>query len=216
MATAQQAAQRTPEERFVIHGVSWDTYERLLEDLADSPVPRVTYDRGTLELMSPSAGHENLNRLLSRMIDVLSEELDVIILSLGSTTWRRKELLRGLEADSCYYITNEPLMRGRLELDLTVDPPPDLAIEVEVSQGAVNKLAIYAALGVPEVWLVAAANVRVLRLEQNGGYSDAGCSSFFPPAAMDGIRQFLAERGLPNETAWIKGFRSWVRENLLK
>jgi Uma2 family endonuclease len=150
------------------------------------------------------------------MIEALSEELDIAIAGYGMTTWRRRDKRSGLEVDACYYITNEAAMRDRDEIDLLVDPPPDLAIEIQISRSAINKLRAYSALGVPEIWLYRADKVSVMRLMPDGQYEEAEDSAFFLPAAMQGIREFLAQRGMPNETAWIKSFRQWVRQTLLQ
>jgi len=218
MATVEELEQIDPnrEQRVVIHDVSWESYERLLDDIGDNPTPRVTYFEGEIELMSPSPQHEGISRFVGRLIDALSEELDLPIAGYGLTTWRRKDKRSGLEADACYYITNEAVMRERDDVDLTIDPPPDLAIEVQFSRSAINKLNAYAALGVPEVWLLRGDQLRVMRLNADRGYEEAEHSAYFPPAAMQGIREFLGQRGKPNETAWIKSFRSWVRGNLLR
>jgi Uma2 family endonuclease len=217
MATVEKSAdQRTAEQRFVMHGFSWQNYDHLLQALGDRSTVHVTYDRGRVELMSPSLEHEHCDHWISRLIEALSEELDLLIMGAGSTTWRRQNLDRGLEPDSCYYLTNEPLIRGRDALDLTVDPPPDLVIEVEYSRSAIDKRSIYAALGVPEMWVYDMEELHVLRLDENQKYVEQEHSEFFPHGAMEGIRQFIALRGAPHETAWIKNFRRWVRENLIK
>src|SRR6185437_12890528 len=145
--------QKRAEQRFVMHGVSWNTYELLLADLANRSSPRVTYDQGRLELMSPSDEHEQYRRLLGRMIDIWTLENRIPIRSFGATTFKREASQRGIEADECYYVRNEALVRGRRGLDLDADPPPDLAFEIDVSASSLGKLELYAALGVPEFWL---------------------------------------------------------------
>jgi Uma2 family endonuclease len=107
-------------------------------------------------------------------------------------------------------------MLQRDDIDLTIDPPPDLAIEVQLSRSAIKKLGAYTAIGVPEVWLLRGDQLRVMRLMADGEYEGIQHSAFFPAAAIQGIREFLAKRGMPNETAWIKSFRQWVREKLLQ
>jgi Uma2 family endonuclease len=217
MATVEKPVeQRTGEQRFVIHNVAWRDYETLLEAMGDRPAVQVTYDQGTVELMSPSNEHEYCERLISYLVLTLCDELDLPRLCAGSTTWRRKDLERGLEPDSCFYLANEHRVRGRKKIDLSVDPPPDLAIEVQYSRSIVDKVPIYAALGVPELWLYDMEELRVLRLDEHRHYAEQAFSEFFPAAAMEGVRQFIALRGAPHETAWAKDFRRWVRENLLK
>jgi len=150
MATAPHTrATRTRfEHRFVLRNISWETYEALLRDLHDSSL-RLTYDRGDLELMTVGPIHEWYKSHLRRMIDAATEELNIPIRSGGSTTFRRQLKCLGLEPDECYWVQHEPQVRDRKDLDLDVDPPPDVAIEVENTRSAVNKLAVYAGLGFP-------------------------------------------------------------------
>jgi Uma2 family endonuclease len=153
-----------PEQRVVLHNLSWQTYERLLKELAGCSSLRLTYHRGTLEIMSPSGEHEELNRSLAYLIEALVTELDLESRSLGSATFRREDLDRGFEADSCFYKQNASRVAGKRKIDLATDPPPDLVIEVELTSSALDKLDIYANLQVPEVWRCRADAVRILRL----------------------------------------------------
>lgn len=138
-------------QSIVLYDVSWEQYERILEVFSDRRF-RHTYDRGTLEIMSPTAKHERVKRILDRLIEVLAEEFNLDIASFGSMTQRRSKKRRGLESDECYYFACEPLIRHKEDLDFSVDPPPDLAVEVEVSRSAVGRLPVDASLGIPEVW----------------------------------------------------------------
>src|SRR5690349_10860660 len=140
------------EERFVLRNVSWKTYEHLLADFAESRSPRLAYDRGTLEIMSPLPEHEELSHDLAMLVEIAAEARDLHIRGLGSTTFKRKDLKQGFEPDACFYIQNAEKMRGRARVDLAIDPPPDLVIEIEHSRSSINKLSIYAQIGVPEVW----------------------------------------------------------------
>src|SRR5438128_480376 len=126
------AFQSSAEQRFLLHDVPWPTYELFLREFGSRPI-RLTYDRGDLEMMSPSGPHERSKYLIGRLIDVWTEELNIAVCGLGSTTWRKQYLKRGLEPDTCYYIQNEARVRGKA-IDLDVDPPPDLAVEIEVSR----------------------------------------------------------------------------------
>ncbi|HTU19659.1 MAG TPA: Uma2 family endonuclease [Gemmataceae bacterium] len=138
-------------QRFVMHGVSWQTYQKALEAFGDQPI-RITYDRGSLELMSPLPIHEVYKRCLGLLLAVLDRELKIPIKGLASTTFRRRDLDRGLEPDECFYVGNLGRIHDWRNIDLSIDPPPDLALEVEVTRSCLNRLEIYAALGVPEVW----------------------------------------------------------------
>ena len=137
---------RPPSQQMVLHGIDWPTYSRLAAAFAGQRGLRLTYDRGTLEIMTLTYGHESLAHLLGRFVVALTEEQGLPIAEGGSTTFRRRRSRRGLEPDQSYWIASEPLMRGKQRIDLRVDPPPDLTIEVDVASSSVNRMGIYAAL----------------------------------------------------------------------
>ena len=137
-----------PEQRVLLTGVSWDTYERLLTDLENQSAPRLTYDRGLLEITKPSGEHERYNRAVALLVEVLAEELNIDVDNLGSTTFRREDIERGFEPDSCFYIQNADKVRGKARIDLTTDPSPDLVIEIDITSGSLDKFPIYAQVGV--------------------------------------------------------------------
>ncbi len=151
----------------ILQGIHWDTYQNLVRDLESQPGTRLTYDDGTLEIMMPLPPHETFKKLLGRFVEVTTEELGIEIRSLGSTTWTREDLRKGLEPDECYYIQNELAVRGKDVIDLTIDPPPDLAIEVDSTSSSMNRMRIYAALGVPEVWRFDREILTILSLVNN-------------------------------------------------
>ncbi len=113
------------EQRVLLHDIDWETYERILESHRNRSVPRFTYDRGWLEIMSPSPEHEQLKDIAAQLVNVVAEEMILDLQGLGSTTFRREDLKRGFEPDSCFYIRNAELIRGKTKLDLRTDPPPD-------------------------------------------------------------------------------------------
>src|SRR5262249_518426 len=135
----------------VLSGVRWHTYEALLHDLGGRHI-RLTYDRGNLEIMAPLFRHERYADVLAELVKALARAAKRRTGGAGSTTFRREDLERGLEPDRCFYIDNLVAVAGKLELDPAHDPPPDLAIEVDIWSSSLNRLEIYAALGVPEVW----------------------------------------------------------------
>jgi Uma2 family endonuclease len=132
--------------------VSWETYERLLDDHLDSSAPRFTYDQGVLEIMSPSAEHEWYNRLISDLVKLLARELRIDVLDLGSTTFKLALAKQGFEPDSCFYVTHVREVRGKDRIDTAVDPPPDIVVEVAVTHPSVSKFPLCAALGISEIW----------------------------------------------------------------
>lgn len=140
------------EQRVVLHNVSWATYERLLAERGEDSVPRFSFDQGVLEIMSPSAEHEEYKCTLAQIVDFVAEELGINIRRLGSATFRRQDVDRGFEPDACFYIQSVDLVRGKHSIDPLADRPPDLVIEVDITSDSIKKQGIYAALRVPEVW----------------------------------------------------------------
>jgi Uma2 family endonuclease len=137
----------------ILDGISWETYERLLNEHGESGGTHFTYDRGRLEIMVLSAAHKALKHALEVLVEIFAEELNIDVRGFGSTTFRRADLHRGFEPDACFYIRQEPHVRGKREIRLPVDPPPDLIIEIDISSPSLDKLPLFATLGVPEVWL---------------------------------------------------------------
>ncbi len=196
--------------RVVLSKVSWETYESLLADLADSSGPRLTYDRGELEITSPTPEHEKLNRLLADLIGVLAEELDIDTENLGSSTFRRGDLERGFEPDSCFYIQNAHRVRGKARLDLTVDPPPDLVIEIDITSTSIDKMPIYALIGIPEVWRYDGSTLRLMKL-QGQDYAPTDSSVAFPRLTPSVLEDFLAKSKSMRRPDLLKAFREWIR-----
>ena len=199
--------------RFLLKNISWQTYEALLKDLESQRGIRLTYDRGLLEIMTPLAPHERNSRLIGRLVEALTEELNIEICSLGSLTCKREDLARGLEPDECYYIQNEPVIRSLEQIDLNQDPPPDLAIEIDITISSINRLALYASLGVPEVWRYDGSRLIIYQLE-GGEYKVCDRSSTFPLITSSEIIWFLELRKSNGETALIRLFREWVRNQV--
>jgi len=209
-ATISPPAQSHDHEYVLLHGVRWSTYEALLEDMGDRHI-RLTYDDGSLEIMTLSPRHERSKKLIGRMIEAMTEELNIPIRSGGSTTFKKQLKKKGLEPDECYWVANEPSVRGRADLDLELDPPPDIAVEVEVSRSALNRLGIYAALGVSEIWRSDGHQVMVAQLQDDGTYAPVDRSPSFPWLPLAELGRFLDESATMDETRWIRSFRAWVR-----
>jgi Uma2 family endonuclease len=210
MATIPRSTQAA-ERHFVLHGVPWSVYETLRESEENYHV-RMTYDRGTLEFMSPSTKHERAKSLLSQLLETFTVELRMPRQSFGSATWKREMKLKGLEADECYYILNHARIRDVEEINLDVDPPPDLALEVEVSRSTVKRMAIYAALGVPEIWRWRKGVVQAYSLSSDGKYEPVEMSLNLPMLRVKDLEPFLDRKLAADESQWILGFRQWVHE----
>ena len=200
------------EQRVVLHNISWNTYERLLADHENNSAPRLTYDRGELEIMSPSPEHEKVNRRIAQLVLAVAEELNIEAEDLGSTTFRREDLERGFEPDSCFYIQNEEQVRGKDRLDLAVDPPPDLVIEIDITSPSFSKLPIYAQIGVPEVWRYDGERMTILVLE-GSDYAKTAESIVLPPVTSNVLTDFVEKSKSMKRTAWLEVVREWSREN---
>jgi Uma2 family endonuclease len=199
------------DQRIVLHNVSWDTYERLLDERGDSRVPRLAYDRGELEIMSPPLEHESVAYFSALLVAVLAEEMGVNAYGVGSTTYNRGDLGRGFEPDASFYIRNEARIRGKRRIDLEVDPPPDLVIEVDITSPSLDKFPIYARLGVHEVWRYDGARTTIFALEE-GEYVEAGESVALPPLTSDVLTRFVQESTSLGSTDWLRRVREWARE----
>ena len=204
---------KTPaEQRVLLHNISWETYERLLDERGDSRVPRLAYDQGELEIMSPSSEHESVAYFAALLGAALAEEMRVNAYGVGSTTYNRGDLGRGFEPDVSFYIRNEARIRGKPRIDLDVDPPPDLVIEVDITSPSLDKFPIYARLGVHEIWHYDGARFTIFVLEE-GEHVEAGKSVAFPSLTSDVLTHFLEESTSLGSTDWLRRVREWAREN---
>jgi Uma2 family endonuclease len=210
MATVSAPA--PPQQRVVLHTVDWRTYQRLLRALGDRPALRLTYDRGTLEILTTSPEHEHYKQLLGRFIITLTEELDLPIAGYGSMTFTRPRQ-RGLEPDQCYWIANEARVRARSRIDLRVDPPPDLIVEIDLTSSSLDRMGIYAVLRVPEVWRFADQALTFHLLDPGGQYAPSSHSRSFPLLASADLAPFLGLRGQMDENALMRQFRAWIRRH---
>ncbi len=199
-----------PEPRTILHNISWATYEGLLADHENSNAARFTYDRGTLEIMILSAKHEKPNRTISLLVELIAEEMEVDVENFGSTTFKREDLLRGFEPDTCFYIQNLARIEGKDEIDLTVDPPPDLIIEIDITHSSLDKLPIYAQIGAPEVWRYDGTKLAIFRLEV-GAYVERNESGVLPRLASADISRFIEDSKSLRRTAWVRSVRGWAR-----
>jgi Uma2 family endonuclease len=213
---APQSRRRSPTSPTVIlHDVTWNHYEAMLGIVGERPI-RVTYDQGTMELFMPSLGHEGDAYLLGRMVDILTEELGISLMAGGTTTHKRQDLEKGAEPDQCYWFgENARRIRGKRALDLNIDPIPDLVIEVDVTHGSLDRLRIFAALGVMEVWHSDGQNFRFLHLETDGSYQPGATSRNFPGVQVLALAQFLEQGQTADSTTWIRSFRAFVREQIV-
>jgi Uma2 family endonuclease len=211
-STAGRAPGAGAAQCVILHGVSWETYERLLAEHEESSGTHFTYDRGRLAIMVLSARHEKPNRVLALLVEVLAEEKGIDVDNLGSTTFKRKDVERGFEPDSCFYIQNAEQVRGKDTVDLTIDPPPDLVIEIDITSPSLNKFPLFAALGIPEIWRYDGVQVGIFRLEM-GKYVEQAESAALPGIRSAILTRFVAEGQQLRRTVWLRRVREWARKN---
>ncbi|MEO6810688.1 MAG: Uma2 family endonuclease [Isosphaeraceae bacterium] len=215
MATSAgpQPLMESSEQRVVFQDVGWGDYESMLRIVGERRI-RVTYDEGTMEVRMPPQRHEQAAQLLGLFVPRLAEELEVPYEPLGMTTWRKPDAEKGLEPDQCYYIQNQAVVRTRDVLNLEVDPPPDLAIEVDITRSSLNRMGIYAELGVPEVWRYDGRTLTMSRL-QGGQYQPSDESQSFPGLQPLDVERFIDLGRTMDKLRWTRQLRDWVRDELI-
>ncbi|AKG20460.1 Uma2 family endonuclease [Calothrix sp. 336/3] len=202
-----------PGQRVLLRDVTWQEFETILEELGEHRAVRIAYDRGVLEIMAPLPEHEFGKEIISDLIKALLEELDIEFISLGSTTFKNKKMLQGIEPDQCFYIQNESKVRGKQKLDLETDPPPDLALEIDVT--CRTNPSIYESLKVPELWRFEKGKLQI-NLLKNGAYVESSRSAIFPSFDLNTtIIQYLELSQTAGRNSVMRAFRSWVREKLI-
>jgi Uma2 family endonuclease len=199
------------EKRVIFHYLTWTAYQQILQALPHSRAARLSYDRGTLEITMPLEPHEFASELIGRFIYFLAIELGFKVKTMGSTTLDRPDLGRGAEPDKAYYLQNQIRVRGRT-VDLAHDPPPDLVVEVDITHSDINKLALYAAMGVPEFWRYNGQVWRIYQL-QAGEYHEVDRSPTFPQVPKTQLYHFLSQ-AQDDEIAAEQNFRNWLRLTL--
>ena len=191
-----------------LSNIPWDLYATLRDEPANRNV-RMTFARGFLEMMSPSHRHERVAYLLGRLIDAWTEDRGLAVQAGRTTTFQRKDLERGLEPDNCYYIDHELQVRDRNELDLSIDPPPDLVLEVDVRSSSLVRLPSYAAMGVPEVWRWRNEQIQVYRLEGDD-YQPVDASQALAGFPINAAADLLRERLTSDDNALVRRFRNLI------
>ncbi|NJL48020.1 MAG: Uma2 family endonuclease [Leptolyngbyaceae cyanobacterium SM2_5_2] len=201
-----------PGQRLLLHDVSWAEFEAILAELGEQRGSRIAYDNGLLEIMAPLLEHESDKEIIGDLLKALLEELDIEFRSLGSTTFKNATILKGIEPDQCFYIQNEAAVRGKNRLDLTVDPPPDLALEVDITSRTHPDT--YAALGVPELWRRVGPTIRIYQL-LDGQYVEVEKSLTFPGWPLqDAIPIYVAQSQVEGRNRAMRAFRQWVRSKI--
>ncbi|HAC65199.1 MAG TPA: hypothetical protein DCF68_17135 [Cyanothece sp. UBA12306] len=201
-----------PENRVILNQITWETFKQLLEELGNKRSSRLAYNQGILEIMTPLGEHEHSKCFIDILVRQISIELDLNIKAMGSLTLKKEMSKKGVEPDACYYLKNEPLVRHKQDITLDVDPAPDLVLEIDMSNNSLNKLPIYAALGVAEIWRYDGSDLISLILNNDSqDYEKSNYSSVFPWLELSQLLPFLQQSLKDGETKTLQDFRQWVR-----
>lgn len=197
-----------PGNQLLLTNISWQMFENLLEELGETRAKRLSYNQGTLEIMVPLPEHEIDKEIIGDLVKILLEELGTEFIALGSTTFKNSAMARGVEPDQCFYIQHEATMRGKSRINLAIDPPPDLAIEIDLTSR--TPLGNYEALGVPELWRYE-GKLRIYVLQQ-GKYVESPTSSLFPQFPLrKEIPRYVYQSTQTSRNQTMRAFREWVR-----
>lgn len=196
----------------LLHDVSWQEFEAILDELGEHRAARIAYANSIVEIMTPLPEHEAAKEIIGDLVKALLEELDIEFCSLGSTTFKNQETLKGIEPDQCFYIQHEAIVRGKTRIDLTRDPPPDLALEIDITSR--THLSIYQAIAVPELWRFERGRLTMYVL-QTGTYRQVAESPTFSGLPLgEAIPYYLEQSRTIGRNAALKAFRCWVIDQL--
>jgi Uma2 family endonuclease len=196
--------------RVILHNTSWEIYERLMKERGESRVPRFAYDRGNLEIMSPSTEHESIVYYIGLLVAVFAEEAGVDLYGAGSTTFDREDLERGFEPDACFYVRNAQRVRGKPRIDLSLDPPPDLVIDVDITSPSLDKFPIYARANIPEIWRHDGERLAVFE-PRGEEYIEVAGSSTLPSLTSEALSKFIEEFSTLDIVTWMHRVRECAR-----
>ena len=202
-----------PGQTLLLKDVTWQMFEKLLDFLGEKRATRLSYSQGMLEIMSPLAIHEDDKEIIGDFVKIILEELDIEFRALGSTTFKNKGMAQGVEADECFYIQHEKAVRGKDRIDLTIDPPPDLAIEIDISSR--THFDNYEKLGVKELWRYDGTCLEVSVLKE-GHYVSSDTSFHFPNVpVVHKIPYYLQKSKTEGRNATMKEFRAWIQQIMM-
>lgn len=207
----KEAAMSAINQKLILQGVGWDVYEQILEEYKGSNALHFAYDDGFLEVEVPLFEHERPTEILRDLVTTICIEKEIDFINAGSTTFRKRAKAKGCEPDTGFYIQNEKLIRGLRKLDLSKNPPPDLVIEVDVTSPSLNKLPIYAALGVSEVWLYKGEKVIFYKL-YGEVYQEISNSLSLPILSSEKTTEFLQKGLKESSSKWFKEIREWTNK----
>jgi len=198
------------DSRLIRYGISWEDYEALLNQVGEARGLRISYDDGTLQIMTSSSAHENYAWFIGSLVGAIGLRLRINIRFFGSTTMKQRKSAKGAEPDACFYVQSAGLIGNRMQLDFATDPPPDIAVEIDIHHGSISKFPIYAALGVPEIWHYDGTQLRIHLLKQDE-YILVSASQALPMLTGDILTDFLTRLRDEGEFQTILAFDEWLR-----
>ncbi|MEI2579315.1 Uma2 family endonuclease [Scytonema sp. PRP1] len=201
-----------PGQQLLLEDISWQQFENILAELGEHRAARLSYSHGFLEIMVPLPEHEKAKEIIGDMVKILLEARQIAFESLGSTTLKNEHMTQAVEPDACFYIQNQAAVIGKNRLDMSVEPPPDLAIEIDLTSR--TQLDNYQILGVPELWRYGKQGLQINVL-QAGKYIESDSSPTFPNTPIiELVNQYVQQSQLSGRTQAIQAFRNWVRDNI--
>jgi len=203
----------SPGNSIVMNGIKWETYKALMADAGDGRAWRIAYDEGVLEIRMPLTEHEEPKILIGSFVEAIADELEIEIRQLGALLLEREDLTRAVEPDTCFYIQNELIVRGKKSIALPNDPPPDLVVESDYTSSSLNKFTIYASLGVPELWRYRNESLQVYQLVE-GKYEQTDKSLAFPFLPIAEVPGFIEQSISIGQRSAVRLFREKIREIL--
>jgi Uma2 family endonuclease len=212
MLLALKQIEIPPGHKVILKDIDWQHFEQILEELGEHRSARIAYKHEVLEIMVPLPEHEVDKVFITNFVEILLEELDIEFYPLGSTTFKNELMQHGIEPDNCFYIENEAAIRGKNRLDLSIDPPPDLALEIDITSRTYPQ--IYQGLGVPELWRFEKGKLQINVL-RNREYIEVEFSPHFPGFPLiEMIPEYLQRVKTEGRNKTMKAFRNWVKQQI--
>jgi len=213
LTTTSTPPQQSSEEKLItLTGIKWLTFKAIMSDVGDGRAWRIAYAEGVLEIRMPLTEHEEPKGMIESFVQAFADALDIEVRKLGALTLEREDLARAIEPDTCFYIQNESVVRGK-SINLPADPPPDLVVESDYTSSSLNKFSIYASLGVPEIWRYRNQSLLVYQLVE-GNYEQRENSLAFPFLPIAEIPGLIEQSKAIGQRAAVRLFRDRVREVL--
>ena len=200
-----------PASTLILHDIGWEEYEELLDALGEATGLRISYDQGTLQIMTLSTRHEKYARLIDNLISLFSITMRIKVLCYGSATMKKQDKLRGAEPDSCFYVQNADVVGRKSDIDFSVDPPPDIVVEVDLGHDSLSKFPVYSALGVPEIWRYDGEFMTIYHLVEQR-YVTSSASRALPVLSSDTLTRFLSRSHGEDQYEVLLAFENWLHD----